>query len=57
MRVMKDEKIQGVAHLIHPSGIVLNNGRNSSKYYKNWYSLEGDNDQEQDVINKFILIR
>lgn len=57
MRVMKDEKIQGVAHLIHPSGMVLNNGRNSNKYYKNWYSLEGDNDQEQDVINKFILIR
>ena len=57
MRVMKDEPIQGVAYFIHPSGMVLNNRCNSNKYYKNWYSLEGDNDQEQDVINKFILSR
>lgn len=56
-RVMKDEKIQGVAYFIHPSGMVLNNRCNSNKYYKNWYSLKGNNVQEQDVINKFILSR
>lgn len=56
-RVMKDKKIQGVAYFIHPSGMVLNNRCNSNKYYKNWYSLKGNNVQEQDVINKFILSR
>ena len=56
-RVMKVEKIQGVAYFIHPSGMVLNNRCNSNKYYKNWYSLKGNNVQEQDVINKFILSR
>lgn len=48
--------IKGYAKFIHPSGQVLGNPYCRERYFNNWYNLKDSSDEQQDVINKFILM-
>lgn len=48
--------IKGYAKFIHPSGQVLGNPCCRERYFNNWYNLKDSSDEQQDVINKFILM-